>query len=187
MRYQGLIAIIGLCALAACGPRGGAEPDPAPEEPAELVAPEGFEHDQTFDVAGYYQPTSEISVGELKLAQFVMGADSDFALWEEGERDALFGPILIGFDDETPSGPDSDIDDLTLTIRPDSYRVFPGEVSFRAYDEAVGEIVFVGRYNQIALADAKAASESDGAVLTGDLQIADQRFDNVGFSYWIGD
>lgn len=163
-------------------------------KPAEtaLPVPEGFQHDPAYDVAGYFMPTTDVQVGQLALNHIAMGAPSDFEAWEAGERDAVFGPVVLQFDDVSSPLVTNELGgegrERTVRVRPAAYRLFPGEVSFKGAAEGLGEVAFVGRFDQAALANAQNETESgETAVLTGTLQIGDRRFENLGFTYWIGD
>lgn len=167
-------------------------PPPAPAEPAAPAAPTGYEHEAGFDAAGYYRTETPVQSGNFKLAQIAVGAPSDFQQWEAGEREAVFGPILMQFDDVTsPKGTNEmggEHHTVSIRVLPAAYRMGPGQVVFQAKDDKVGEILFDGAFDTAALAQAKANGNSDGKpVLTGSLQIGQERIRNISFSYWAGD
>lgn len=193
MRNFRMIAAAGLICLAlgACHRKAEA-PDAGPPQPEPITAVSGFEHDADLDPAGYYTPLSDISVGNYHLSHIAMGAPSDFAQWEEGEHDSVFGPIILDFDDVTSRKITNELGgegyEKTLRVKPDGYRLFPGEVKFAGTDPVLGAVLFEGRFDQAALDKGqKDTSSGDAPVLTGNLQIGDAHFDNVGFSFWIGD
>ena len=193
MRNYRLLAAAGLICLAlgACHRKAEA-PEAATAGPEPIAAVTGFEHDADLDPAGYYTPLSDVSIGNFHLSHIAMGAPSDFAQWEDGERDAAFGPIILDFDDITSRKITNELGgegyEKTIRVKPDAYSLFPGEVKFAGTDPVLGQVLFEGHFDQAALDQAKKdTSSGDTPVLTADLQIGDMRFDNVSFSYWIGD
>ncbi len=191
LRLSIVIAAVLLCAVAGCKrPGGGAQNAGAPAAPVQ--APSGFQHDATFDAAGYYMPSGAIQIGNFRLNTIALGAESDFAQWEKGEREGLFGPILVNFDDVSSPVVTNEMGGeghaKTLRLLPASYRLYPGDVSFAATDPALGAVKFSGAFDQTALADARKAQVSGKTpVLHGDLQIGDKIFTGATFTYFAGD
>ena len=154
-----------------------AAPTPAVEPaPAAPPALEGFQHDASFDAQGFYIPAEPIKVGALALKQVAFGAPSDFKQWEAGEREAVFGPIILQFEDESsPTATNElgqEVHQITVRVLPTAYRVFPAAISFRATDPKLGEIGFVGAIDQATLNSARDNGSSAGkVVMTGTLRI----------------
>ncbi len=185
------VVVVTLLGIAGCK-RGGETPQPKTGAGVAIQVPTGYQHDPAFDAAGYYMPAAPIQVGNFKLNTISMGAESDFAQWEKGERESLFGPILIQFDDMSSPAVTNEMGgqgrEKTLRLLPAGYRLFPGEVSFKSADPALGEVAFTGAFDQAALADAKKVTTSGNAsVLHGDLQIGALKFPGVTLTYWAGD
>ena len=182
------VLAVALVGAAACKRKPEAAPDASP---APLVIPAGFQHDPKFDVDGYYLPSQPIQVGNFKLVNLAMGAESDFAAWETGEREGVFGPIIAAFEDVTSPIRTNEMGQETRKTSsrtlPYSYRMFPGEAAFAAKDSLAGEIKFSGRFDQTVLPKARADRSSETPVLNGTLQIGAQRFEDVKFTYFAGD
>ena len=186
-------AILCLLALAACD-RGKSRNEAAPRAPAsnaEAQAPIGFAHENGFDAQGYYLPNGQVTLGSLRLHHIAVGAPSDFDAWEGGQREGVFGPVVIEFEDTS-----SPVEDAAMGRRhtvqrrvlPLAYRLTPGGFTFHGKDEVLGEVDFVGAFDTAALAGAKATGASEGKpVLTGEITVGKQRFTNLALSYWAGD
>lgn len=187
MRLIGPACLAALLVLAAC--EKPAKPVEKVEAAKPVIAtPSGFAHDPGFDAAGYYRSATPVQAGALRLAQIAVGAPSDFAEWEAGKREGIFGPIVLEFDDA--AAPVQGTDGATVKVRvlPQSYRLYPGEVNFSATDPKLGAVAFDGHFNQATFADAhKTGSSGDATVLTGDLKIGDQLIPDINFVFWAGD
>lgn len=188
-RLSLVILAVALCALPACRKRPAAEEPAAPASPLTVHA--GFHHDPKFDVDGYYLPVTPIQAGNFKLTNLAMGSESDFAQWEAGEREGVFGPMIIDLEDVSSPVTANELGQpghqVTARVLPERYRLFPGEVAFAASDPKVGQILFVGRYDQTALAAERKDRTGQTPVLTGSLQIGADRYDGVKFTYFEGD
>lgn len=203
MRYRTLALAAAVLAVTAAGcnrkPAAPAEkavveaapiPAPATAEPALQVA-EGFRHQAGLDASGYYLSPTPFQIGDYRFAHMAIGAPSDFQTWEKGDHSSTFGPILIQFDDLTsplvPNELGGEGHSVTLRVLPDAYSFDAGKLTFRGKDAKLGEVLFVGTFDQAALARAQADGSSQSTVLSGDLKIGDQPVRKVAFTYWVGD
>lgn len=183
MRRAALIA--GLALLAGCdGP-----PPPPPEASAvpeaELAPVEGFAHEAGLDLAGFYLPTTEVRVGDLKLSHLFIGDDEAFEAWEaaEGRGATNFPPIMLQFDDLTSETIANDLGGQTpsavVRVLPGGYGVSSRTVRFAAVDPQLGVVTFEGRF-------APSSDGSSQARLLGTLTISDQIYEGQGFA-WAGE
>lgn len=165
-------------------------PAPAPAEPSLHVA-EGFKHQAGLDASGYYLSPTPFQVGDYRFAHMAIGAPSDFQTWEKGDHSSTFGPILLQFDDLTsplvPNELGGEGHSVTLRVLPEAYSFDAGKLTFRGKDAKLGEVLFVGAFDQAALARAQAEGSSQATVLSGDLKIGAQPVRKVTFTYWVGD
>ena len=188
------LTLLASLAVAGCERKEKTPPAAPAATPAPVVstAPEGFQHDPSFDAQGFYIPTEPIKAGALALKQIAFGAPSDFKQWEAGERESVFGPIILQFEDEssptTTNELGQDVHQVVVRVLPTAYRVFPAAISFRGSDPKLGEIGFVGAIDQATLASARDTGSSAGkVVMTGTLRIGDTKVDDARFTYFIGD
>ena len=203
MRYRTLALAAAVLAVTAAGcnrkpaapaeaPVAEAQPAPAPAlaEPSLHVA-EGFKHQAGLDASGYYLSPTPFQVGDYRFAHMAIGAPSDFQTWEKGDHGSTFGPILIQFDDLTsplvPNELGGEGHAVTLRVLPEAYSFDAGKLTFRGKDAKLGEVLFVGTFDQAALARAQAEGSSQSTVLSGDLKIGAQPVRKVAFTYWVGD
>lgn len=203
MRYRTLALAAAVLAVTAAGcnrkpaepaqtPAVEAQPIPAapPPEPALHVA-EGFRHQAGLDASGYYLSPTPFQVGDYRFAHMAIGAPSDFQTWEKGDHSSTFGPILLQFDDMSspvvPNELGGEGRSVTVRVLPDAYSFDAGKLTFRGKDPKLGQVVFIGTFDQAALAQARSDGSSQAAVLSGDLKIGEQPVRKVSFSYWVGD
>lgn len=203
MRYRTLALAAAVLAVTAAGcnrkPAAPAEapvveakpiPAPPPAEPA-LQVTEGFKHQAGLDASGYYLSPTPFQVGNYRFAHMAIGMPSDFQTWEKGDHTSTFGPILMQFDDVTspavPNEMGGEGRSVSVRVLPDAYSFDAGRLTFRGKDPRLGQVVFVGAFDQAALAQARSDGTSQSAVLSGDLKIGDQPLRKVSFSYWAGD
>lgn len=201
------IITIALCAataltLAGCNrkdekppPAPGAAPsaptatvhDPDPTRPKVS----GFAHTGNFDNAGYYLPTREVRVGNWQLKTIGVGAMSDFAAWESGDRGSTFGPILLEFDDTTSPLKTNEMGgeahEVSVRVLPSGYATDGKTLRFAGNDPKLGTVTFEGAFDPAAMAEAKAQGASEAAVLTGVLQVGDTRVENARFTFFAGE
>ncbi len=167
-----------------------AEAPVAPPEPHIDVAP-GFTHQAQFDASGYYLAAQPVQAGVWKLSHVGVGAPSDFAGWEAGSRDAVFGPILFQFEDtsspkQTSEG-GAESHTVILRVLPQAYSFEPGKVTFKGADPKLGEILFSGAFDAAALAQARNEGFSPRPVLRGALKVGDAPARQVALNYYLGD
>jgi hypothetical protein len=197
-RLSALVALLPLL-LAACDNKPAvdkpASPPTATPTPAIAAEPSAvaFQHDPTLDVFGYYFTKTPVQSGNWKLKSVNLGSPSDFAAWEDGKRPANFGPFFLEFEDVTSPTAENELGQVYHTasfrLQPDRYKVGAGQVTFHATDPRVGEVVFSGGLDLVALKAAKTEGPSGGArtVLTGGLQVGAERIRNISFIYFAGD
>lgn len=189
-------------ALAGCN-RQDSKPAPAPTPaPAPVPAPSaaastakppvtGFAHTGNFDNAGYYMPTRDIKVGKWQLKTIGVGAMSDFAAWEQGDRTSTFGPILLEFDDTTsplkPNDIGNDVHEVSVRVLPSGYATDGRTLRFAGVDPKLGPVTFEGAFDTAAMAEAKAQGAGEAAVLKGTLQVDQTRVDDARFTFFAGE
>ncbi len=203
MRYRTFaLAAVLLAATATGCNRKPAEPAPAapvaaaPVPAAVLVDPvlqvaDGYKHQAGLDASGYYLSQASVQVGNYRFTHLAIGAPSDFQTWETGDHSSTFGPILMQFDDvSSPKAPNElggEGHTVQVRVLPDAYSFDAGRLTFRGKDAKLGEVVFVGAFDQAALAQARNDGSSQSAVLSGDLKVGAQPARKVSFTYWVGD
>lgn len=178
--------------LAACGPREEKEEAKAPAAPTAPAGPTGFTHDAAFDAAGYFQPVTNIVIGNYQLDHIALGAPSDFAGWEKGEREGIFGPIWFEFNDVTSPRETNELGAEVHTVRvrvtPQAYKLTASEIAFKGVDPKIGPVVFEGRFDAPTFADAfKQGNSGNQAVVMGDLTVGTNTLRSQKFTYWAGD
>ena len=203
MRYRtfALATVLLATAVAGCNRKPAAQaeapavaaapaPAPTPAEPS-LHVSEGFKHQAGLDASGYYLSPASFQVGNYRFAHMAIGAPSDFQTWEKGDHSSTFGPILMQFDDVTsplvPNELGGEGHSVSVRVLPDAYSFDAGKLTFRGKDPKLGEVVFVGAFDQAALAQARNDGSSQSTVLSGDLKIGAQPVRKVSFTYWVGD
>ncbi|HET9160934.1 MAG TPA: hypothetical protein VFN88_09995 [Caulobacteraceae bacterium] len=183
-----LVAAAALCivALAACN--RAVKHEPAPVAPSAPVS--GFQHEAGFDAQGFYKPAQPVGSGDLKLTGVAVGAPSDFEAFESGRREEVFGPIVMQFEDIGSPLEDAENGQrhaVRVEIKPNAYRLAPGEFAFRGQDAKLGEVAFDGAFDTPALAQAKAGQAEGKPVLSGTLTVGQQKIAGVSFAYQSGD
>jgi hypothetical protein len=197
-----LCAAAAALALASCN-RQDSKPAPAPTPaPAPIPAPSpaastakppvtGFAHSGNFDNAGYYMPTRDIRAGAWQLKTIGIGAMSDFAAWEQGDRTSTFGPILLEFDDTTSPLKPNDIGgearEVSVRVLPSGYSTDGKTLRFAGVDPKLGPVTFEGAFDTAAMAEAKAQGASEAAVLRGTLQVGETRIEDARFTFFAGE
>jgi len=204
MRFMtlALCAASAAVALAGCNrqdskpapaPTPAPAPAPAPSPAASTAKPpvSGFTHTGNFDNAGYYMPVRDIRVGSWQLKTIGVGAISDFAAWEQGDRTSTFGPILLEFDDTTsplkPNEIGGEAHEVSVRVLPSGYSTDGKTLRFAGVDPKLGPVSFEGVFDTAAMAEAKAQGASDAAVLKGTLQVGDTKIDNASFTFFAGE
>lgn len=184
MRRAALIAA--LTVLAACD--GAPEPPPpeAAPPPVPVLEPvEGFAHEAGLDVAGFYLPTSEVQVGDLRLSHLFIGDDETFETWEAagGGRPTNFPPILLQFDDLASETMPNDLGGQTpseiVRVLPGGYGVSARTVRFAAVEPQLGVVTFEGMFETSSALPAR-------RILRGTLTIDGQIYEGQGFAWTAG-
>ena len=200
--FLALCAATATFALAGCN-RQEARPQPAPapapipspavvETPSAATPPvTGFAHRGNFDNAGYYMPTRDIRVGQWQLKTIGVGAISDFAAWEQGDRTSTFGPILLEFEDLNSPLKTNEMGgeghEISVRVLPSGYSTDGRTLRFAGVDPKLGPVTFEGAFDAAAMAEAKAQGASEATVLTGALQVGQTRIDNARFTFFAGE
>src|SRR5213075_2781669 len=129
--------------------------------------------------------------GTLRLTRISVGAPSDFAAWEGGEREEVFGPIVFEFEDQSSpieNKENGERHSIRVEVKPLAYRLEPGRFAFHGKDAKLGEVDFEGAFDTPALAQARANGNSEGKpVLTGQISAGGKKFPAVKLDYWAGD
>ena len=187
-----------LIALALCLGGAGLSIGQATAKPLgdnQVVISGEFVRDRSFNLTGYYFPMTEIQVGSFHLDHIDMGDDSDFRKQEtEGQILPTWTPFEFSFSDMSSpelQGEMGPYRERSPRVFCKSYTLTADRISFTGYDKNVGEVRFEGEIDPAFITqqstDATWMSESEGAVITGDLTIAGKTFKNVAFAYWAGD
>lgn len=192
MRRDALIVSL-LCVpvLATGCQRQAAETSKAPAAAPAAVAASQFVSQSGFESAGYYLPLSRVQVGDYRLEHISVGSPSDFAQWQEGKREGVFGPIIFRFGDVTSPGPVKELGvegyTTQLTLLPTRYDWSSGRVEFVGTDPHLGEVSFSGAFDAAALEQVRSDADQTRPVLKGVVKIGDQSFADLSFGFWAGD
>lgn len=200
-------AFTSLLLLAACDSKTSA---PAPAQPADQktaaappattpapateTAANGFKHDPSLDLAGFYFTETAVKSGNWKLESLSIGGPPDFADWEAGKRSETYGPIFLHFEDVTSPTAENELGQtyhkVSFRLMPSSYAVDTKDLTFRAKDPRVGEVVLWLVPDLTALEAARKAGPNGGPariVMTGSLEINGERIRNISFIYHPGE
>ena len=149
-----------------------------------------FVHPRSFEVFGYYIPSSPIRVGPYQLDHLSMGSPAEFAAWERGQRSATYAPVMLVFSDTRSPMATNELGQehhtVEIRILPDSYRVIPGQIEFRGRERRVGLVILSGGIDARALARAKRQNMPE-TVVRGGLAAGGERTRNISFTYFAGD
>lgn len=148
----------------------------APDKTAQATA---FKHDLPEDVSGYYIPTTAVQVGDWRLHHLFLGQVPDFMAWRDGQRTAVFAPIMMEFEAGDKA--------RRTRLIPTAYDVTEDRVRFEATSRELGAVSFEGRLDQDALAKARRNLGDQGVVLKGTLKVGGRTFDGVSMRWWAGD
>ncbi len=187
------LVVLTLCLGSAAMSSGQATAKPLDD--SQVVMSGEFVRDRSFNLTGYYYPTTEIQVGNFHLDHIDMGDDSDFRKLEtEGQTLSTWTPFEFSFSDMSSpelQGEMGPYHERSPRVFCKSYSLTADKISFTGYDKDVGEVRFEGKIDPAFItrqsSDVTWMSESEDAVITGDLTIAGKTFKNVGFAYWAGD
>lgn len=184
MRQAALIAC--LAVLSACDASPPLPPPGEPAPPTPALAPvEGFAHERGLSVSGFYLPTSEVRVGDLRLSHLFIGDDEAFEAWEAtgGQGPTNFPPIMLQFDDMASETLANDLGGQTpsvvVRVLPNGYGVSAGTVRFAAVEPSLGAVTFEGHFD-------RATTDPARRVLRGTLTIDDAIYEGQGFA-WAGE
>lgn len=185
--------VVGALLAAGCSPAApAAKGDAAAAMPAGAADPTGFAHTADADLFGYYQPTTDVQAGNFKLSNFHIGGEEEFDKWEDGQRTATYGPVMLEFDDITSPKATNELGgehfSVSERILPDAYVISGTDIAFVDRDSKLGKVTFRGKLDLTAIAAAKRENAAtEGPVMTGTLTVGDKTFENVAFTWYGGD
>jgi len=191
-----LAAMLGGCNPAddAPAPAAPASPTPesvvdAPDPPAALT---GFSHARGENLFGYYMPTQEVRIGDLRLDHIHIGSEMEFVAWEQGERMETYAPVMLEFADLSSPLVTNELGqeshERRVRILPTAYRVGAGGVAFVGAAPELGEVRFQGRLDLDRLREVQAAepgAAEPATVLWLEGQIGAERLERLPF-FWFG-
>lgn len=114
----------------------------------------GFAHEAGLARSGFYLPTSEVRVADLRLSHLYVGDEERFLSWEAGAgaADGNFPPLLMQFEDlsseRTPNDLGGQDPSVVIRVLPSAYGVSNGALRFAGTDPGVGVVIFEGRFGQ---------------------------------------
>lgn len=187
--------------LGGCNPADDAQAPAAPATPppaAAVEAPDpsaaftGFSHVQDENLFGYYLPTQEVRIGDLRLDHLHIGSEMEFVAWEQGERMETYGPVMLQFSDVSSPLVTNELGQEThsrqVRVLPSAYRVGEGDLRFVGSAPEIGEVRLDGQLDLDLLRQAQAAGPSGGEaapLLRIAAQIGPERLETLSF-FWFG-
>jgi hypothetical protein len=156
--------------------------------------PGWYHHQHGFDASGFYLPVRPLTIGGWQLRNFTIGSLRELADFEMGKRPPEgYAPFLIELDYMASPTRTNELGQEyhvgQARILPDSYDVSASVVRFHGRDKRFGEVAFEGRFDAAALARAKHAPAGTPlvVVMSGRLTIGGAVFDNIAFTWFVGD
>ncbi len=191
-----LAAMLGGCNPADDGQGPAAPASPAPEATADAPAPPaeltGFTHVQDENLFGYYMPTQEVVIGDLRLDHIHIGGEMEFVAWEQGERMETYAPVMLQFSDVSSPLVTNELGQETharqVRVLPSAYKLGAGELRFVGSAPDIGVVQLDGRLDLDQLRQTQAAGpsgEGQAPVLRVAGQIGSERLENLAF-FWFG-
>jgi len=187
--------------LGGCNPAGDAQTPAAPasstpeagaEEPTPPAELTGFSHLQDENLFGYYMPTQEVQIGDLRLDHIHIGSEVEFVAWEQGERMETYAPVMLQFSDTSSPLVTNELGQETharqVRILPSAYKLGAGNLQFVGASPDIGAVELDGRLDLERLRQTQAAGpsgEGQAPVLRLSGQIGAERLENLGF-FWFG-
>ena len=186
MIKRSLTTIAALTLLAACGQ--GAEVKPEADTASAPVMGERYVYNLDEDVAGDYVPLETIQFQNWRLKHIFIAGPHAFRAWKEGARASAAAPVTFVFEDmQSPSADLASPDGgRTLTVVAAAYDISNDRISIDAVSGGVGVVRFEGRLDLDALDTSRRNLGHEGVVLTGQLKVGHQTFDNVQLKWWTG-
>ncbi|MDP3489269.1 MAG: hypothetical protein Q8R71_03960 [Phenylobacterium sp.] len=168
---------------------------PAPEGQVEVAAPThtGFSHVAGEDLFGYYIPSQEVRIGELRLDHLHIGGAAEFAAWEGGDRMATYAPVMLEFSDLSSPVETNELGGEAHSVRirvlPTSYKLGNGEFRFAGEAPGVGQVRLDGQLDLEALRSAQgsAVGGEPPVILRTAGQIGPERLRTLSFTWFGGD
>ena len=195
-----ILAVATAALLAACSQpeeQSSAE-TPAPAAPAEATAQtaselSGFTHVEGEDLFGYYIPTQEVRIGDLKLDHLHIGGETEFQAWARGERSETYAPVMLEFSDLSSPTVTNELGQVvhtkTIRVLPSAYKLGEGDFRFVGSHPEIGEIRIDGMLDLDALnaarLDANIGAEEPQPVLRTAAQIGPEQLKTLSF-FWFG-
>lgn len=194
-----MIALTTAAALAACSPPADAPETAEPVTPAvataETATPEltGFTHAAGEDLFGYYIPTQEVRIGDLKLDHLHIGGETEFQAWARGERSETYAPVMLEFSDLSSPTVTNELGQVvhtkTVRVLPSAYKLGQGDFRFVGSHPEIGDVRIDGTIDLEQLnaqrLDANVAAEEAQPVLRAAAQIGPEQLKTLSF-YWFG-
>ena len=196
-----MIALTTAAALAACSPPADAPETPEPVTPAvataETATPEltGFTHAAGEDLFGYYIPTQEVRIGDLKLDHLHIGGETEFQAWARGERSETYAPVMLEFSDLSSPTVTNELGQVahtkTVRVLPSAYKLGQGDFRFVGSHPEIGDVRIDGTIDLEQLnaerLDANVAAEEAQPVLRAAAQIGPEQLKTLSFNWFGGD
>lgn len=194
-----MIALTTAAALAGCSPPAAAPETREPVTPAvataEMTPPEltGFTHAAGEDLFGYYIPTQEVRIGDLKLDHLHIGGETEFQAWARGERSETYAPVMLEFSDLSSPKVTNELGQVvhtkTVRVLPSAYKLGQGDFRFVGSHPEIGDVRIEGTIDLEQLEaerlDANVAAEEAQPVLRAAAQIGPEQLKTLSF-YWFG-
>jgi len=186
MIKRALAAMAALTLLAACGQ--GSEVQPKADAEQAPAVGERYVNSLDEDVAGNYVPLEAIQFQNWRLKHIFIGGPHTFKAWMDGAHASAGAPATFVFEDMQSPSADlaSPEGGRTLTVVAAAFDISKDRISIDAVSGGVGVVRFEGRLDLNALDTSRRNLGHEGAVLTGQLKIGHQTFDNVRLKWWTG-
>ncbi len=172
-------------------PSPAAAPAAQTGDAAPRLARHSYRHQTGLDVAGYLMPTGVYGPAPWRLQAVALGSEAEFSQWEL-DGGGEFAPVMLIFEDTSSPKATNELgqENHTVTIRvfPTAYAIGPEEIVFVGEDATLGAVTLWGTLDPAVLARArKGGSSGDDRVLTGSLEVGQDRVRNAGFTWFRGD
>lgn len=152
----------------------------------------GFSHKAGENLFGYYIPTQDVRVGDLRLDHLHIGGKTEFAAWEAGQRSETYAPVMLEFSDLSSPVETNELGAEVHTVRvrvlPSAYRLGDGDFRFVGEDARVGTVTLDGMLDLGVLGQARSDGPSSGEpeiVLRSAAQFGSERLGALSF-FWFG-
>lgn len=160
------------------------------EDPPAFSEDGDFVWDPEFDAGGFYIPRGGLQAGDWIISHLYLPAPDALAAWQAEGAPAEATPVWLDVRRQDSAwranehGQNDPVD--TRRIRAASVMIEKARFDFRAEDEIVGEIVFVGFFHPDRL-HAPPEAPPDQPALIGAADLGEIRVWSVDFVHWLGD